>query len=67
MGQAFYIRVRGGLGLYSVNYFNIYICGQLKITAVIKTAHLPFITVHFTSFNTAHIYFIVKKGNLKGR
>jgi hypothetical protein len=36
-------------------------------SAIIKNAHLPFITAHFTSLNTAHIYSIVKKENLKDR
>jgi hypothetical protein len=39
----------------------------MGLSAVIKTAHLPFITAHFRSLNIAHIYSIVKKGNLKGR
>jgi hypothetical protein len=46
---------------------NVKLSVRFNYAAVIKTAHLPFIITHFTSFNTAHIYSIVKKVNLKGR
>jgi hypothetical protein len=51
-------------------YFIPLLYSNLKIVikpVVIKTTHLSIITAHLTSFNTAHIYSIVKKGNLKSR